>query len=375
MKKLVEWMTEPLNSVKMDNLRRMGDDEVGEIHQEIAIFVNAHCHTDWTKQNAWGYLQYIKGKYNQATDISKPTGTGDTDKTKLRNDVLYVCPYYDTLKKVYDRRIMKYSDLAVESDSANVRPHFGSRTSSHVKLNENNGDSSGASSSDGDDSEDDATDGKPTLETKLAFYFHGSETHVSADTPDAKDGSYEEGNASALVRSSKRQKVCSKPEPEESLSKPGSATTKTGESCDGQVQHPHEVRERLRMIEEREKSLSVREKALAEREEAVTGKLLEYEVRHQEMLSRRQNDFEEMINRRQIDFEEMLNRLQKDYSQVNRQHRDFEMAKAQKNELRVEKAEFRKDKATLKEDREEFKQQQAKLRRRKADLERALWEL
>jgi hypothetical protein len=39
MKKLFEWMAEPLNLFKV----RMAGKEVGEIHQDIAMFVNKHC--------------------------------------------------------------------------------------------------------------------------------------------------------------------------------------------------------------------------------------------------------------------------------------------------------------------------------------------
>ncbi|KAK3828585.1 MAG: hypothetical protein J3Q66DRAFT_363698 [Benniella sp.] len=116
------------------------------------------------------------------------TGTGDTDETKLRNDILCVFLYYEALKKVYDRRIVKYSDLAVESVSTDVQPHCASTTSSHVKLNENNGDRSCASSSDGGDSGDDATDGKPTRSAVICgpkymgtprIHTRGSLTYVS----------------------------------------------------------------------------------------------------------------------------------------------------------------------------------------------------
>ncbi|KAF9342902.1 hypothetical protein BGX34_007500, partial [Mortierella sp. NVP85] len=75
--------------------------DVGEIHQDIATFVNKHFHVGWTKQDAWVYIQYIKSKYNQAVELSKSIGTGDTDEIKLRNDVLCICPHYDVLQKVY----------------------------------------------------------------------------------------------------------------------------------------------------------------------------------------------------------------------------------------------------------------------------------
>jgi hypothetical protein len=74
-KKLFEWMVEPFKIFKV----RMAGDEVGEIHQGIAAFVN------------------IKSMYNQATELLKSIGTGDTDESKLRNDILFICPHYDIL--------------------------------------------------------------------------------------------------------------------------------------------------------------------------------------------------------------------------------------------------------------------------------------
>ncbi|KAK3812157.1 MAG: hypothetical protein J3Q66DRAFT_390586 [Benniella sp.] len=147
MKIIVEWIADPQNSVKVNDLSRMPDTEVRDVHQEIATFVNACCHTCWTREDAWIYIGDIKEAYNIAAELSKSIGNGDMDKSKLRNDILCVFPYYDALKKVYDRRIVNYSDLAAESGSADVQPHFASRTSSHVKLNENNGDRSCVSSS------------------------------------------------------------------------------------------------------------------------------------------------------------------------------------------------------------------------------------
>jgi hypothetical protein len=122
MNKLVEWMADPLNSVKVNDLDRTSETKVGDIHQEIATFVNSHCDADWTKEDAWVYLQYITRKYNQAADLSNLTVTGDTEKTKLRDDILYICPYYDNLKKVYARRIVKCSDDATDGKPTRSLP-------------------------------------------------------------------------------------------------------------------------------------------------------------------------------------------------------------------------------------------------------------
>jgi hypothetical protein len=127
MKTLFEWMAEPLNFFKV----RMTGEDVGEIHQDISTFVNTHCHTDWTKEDAWVYVQYIKSKYNRATELLKSIGNKGTDEIKLRNDILCVCPHYDILRKVYGITTSKapYPACQVGSSQCTTSPNVADPTS------------------------------------------------------------------------------------------------------------------------------------------------------------------------------------------------------------------------------------------------------
>lgn len=148
------------------------------------------------------------------------------------------------------------------------------------------------------------------------------------------------GTTPALDRSSKRRKVGGRQqlEVEESLSEIRSATVQTGETCTSLHQHPQEsmseVRRRLRAIEEREKGL-------AERERTMMDRFLDYERRHQEILNKRQKDFEEWLNRRRRDVEELLNKRQRDFEGWLNTQRNY--LKAEKAELKQEKAEFNQE--------------------------------
>ncbi|KAK3811853.1 MAG: hypothetical protein J3Q66DRAFT_442702 [Benniella sp.] len=338
--KFFEWMAEPLNFFKV----MIAGDNVGDIHQEAATFVNKYCHTNWTKQDACVYIQHITRKYNQTAGLSKSISFGNTDENKLSNDTLYVHPHCNIPQKAFGTPTRKHPKLPVKSSSASVPLRQASRIPSHSRLDDNNdSDSCSGSSNDRGDSEVDAS-------------------HDSAGTLGAKDRSSVEDIPSVSNRSSKRQKVRTTDDPAESLSEigSGSATARTEEACAVQIQHLHEsmreVWKRLTVIEKREKSLSAREMLLTERE-ALAEKYSEHEVMHQEMLNTRQKDFEEMMIRRQKDFETMMmNRRQQDFEMLGRLQRGFEemlntrqndfeqMMAAHKDEFKARKADFGKNK-------------------------------
>ncbi|KAK3811841.1 MAG: hypothetical protein J3Q66DRAFT_48519 [Benniella sp.] len=300
MKKIVEWIADPQNSLKVNDLSRMPDTEVGDIHQEIAKFVNTHCHTRWTKKDAWINIGDIKETYNIAAELSKSISNGDMDKSKLRSRILRVCPHYDTLEKVFRRKTLKPSVMPVNLSPTSAQSQV-SKIPVHAKCNENNdNDGSSESSNDDTEGEDDSED----------------------------DSSSAEDDTSESDRSSKRKKVCSKPELEESLTNTGSATIRLRESCACQMQHLVEFRKLLEVIEKKDRRLSAREKALTKREEALVEKFFEYESRHQEMLNTRQKNFEETLKGQQKEFEET-------------------MAK-RKNELKAEKAKLKQEMISLK---------------------------
>jgi hypothetical protein len=161
---IVELITDPQNSVKVNDLSRISDTEVGDIHQEIATFVNTHRHTRWTKKNAWAFIRHIKETYNTAAELSKSIGNGDRDTSKLRNCILRVCPHYDTLEKVFRKQTLKPSAIPVNSSPASTQLCQIPNTQAHAKCSENN-DNGGSSESSNDDttSEDSNENGKPTL--------------------------------------------------------------------------------------------------------------------------------------------------------------------------------------------------------------------
>jgi len=111
-KKLEEWMADPLNSLKVKGLFQMSNTKAGDIHQEIATFVNTHCHTDWTKEDVWSYFRHIKAEYSMAEEHSKFMRTGSADD---------LCPHYATLKKVFRKQAQTPpSAKPAESSSASA---------------------------------------------------------------------------------------------------------------------------------------------------------------------------------------------------------------------------------------------------------------
>lgn len=176
--KLFEWMAEPFNFFKV----MMAGDNVGDIHQEAATFVNKYCHTDWTKQDACVYIQYITRMYNQnqTAELSKSIGIGNTDEKKLSNDTLYLHPHFSFPQKAFGIPTREHPDLPVKSSSASVPLRQASRIPSHVRLDDNHDrDGCGESSNDRGDSE---VGGKPeqslgvvlvegTLDMRLIFHL------------------------------------------------------------------------------------------------------------------------------------------------------------------------------------------------------------
>lgn len=102
MNEFVEWITNPKNYAKLSNPQPTAGKKVGDIHQEIATFVNTKCGTNWTRENVRVKIQYIKKKYETATALLESTDeAGDTDENHLRDDIQHICPYYDALDKIY----------------------------------------------------------------------------------------------------------------------------------------------------------------------------------------------------------------------------------------------------------------------------------
>ncbi|KAK3812239.1 MAG: hypothetical protein J3Q66DRAFT_53838 [Benniella sp.] len=101
-----------------------------------------------------------------------------------------------------------------------------------------------------------------------------SGNNIDSEDDNESDSSSTEDDISESDRSSKRKKVCSKPELEESLTNIGSATIRPRESSACQMQHLVEFRKLLEVIEKQDRRLSAREKALTKREEVLVEKVL-----------------------------------------------------------------------------------------------------
>jgi hypothetical protein len=168
MKEFVEWLTEPHNYAKLNNPRPTSGKKVGDIHAEIAKHVNDQCGTDWIAKNVKVKIQYIKRKYDLAAALAKSTGAGDTEESKLREEMLHICPYYDELHQIYATSLSRNPLPPVEFGSATIR-HRPPPQIPEPTVNDDVDDSSDFDRDLGDSIDVDSADGKFHLPHSLSI--------------------------------------------------------------------------------------------------------------------------------------------------------------------------------------------------------------
>ncbi|KAF9997588.1 hypothetical protein BGZ79_008728 [Entomortierella chlamydospora] len=97
----LDWLLDPINNERLKNPKPIAGHKIGDLHKEIAKYVNDCCGTDWKPQQVKTKIQYAKDKYIKARDIPRKTGGGDTDDQTLKDRVLSECPEFDRFHAVY----------------------------------------------------------------------------------------------------------------------------------------------------------------------------------------------------------------------------------------------------------------------------------
>lgn len=97
----LEWLLDPINNDRLQHPKHVAGHKVGDIHKEIAKYVNDRCGTDWKPAQVKTKIKYAKEKYIKARNMSRETGQGDTDESTLRERMLAECPLYDQFHAVY----------------------------------------------------------------------------------------------------------------------------------------------------------------------------------------------------------------------------------------------------------------------------------
>ncbi|KAF9161864.1 hypothetical protein BGX21_010069 [Mortierella sp. AD011] len=97
----LDWLLDPVNNERLENPKPVARHKIGDLHKEIAKYVNDRCGTDWKPQQVKTKIQYAKDKYIKALDIIRKIGEGDTDDQALKDRVLSECPEFVRFHAVY----------------------------------------------------------------------------------------------------------------------------------------------------------------------------------------------------------------------------------------------------------------------------------
>ncbi|KAF9189656.1 hypothetical protein BGZ51_009385 [Haplosporangium sp. Z 767] len=260
MNALLDWLTVPENDHRL-NTGKISGTKIGDLHKEIAEYVNKRSGTTWKADQVKTNIRYARDKYRLAKDLTNTTSEGDAETETLRERMLAICPAYDRLYAVYENSMIR--------DPSSPRQSVSYPGEEQIS----DGSDRETSDLDEDNAAGDASDG---------------DTQPEGGTRENSVAQSTTGNRKS--QTAKRRKVDHLTNLKDSLDSIKGLAQQTNNSSNE--------------IMEARKDLRRREQAQDEREKVWAEKMMDRERKHDEMLAQRWQEFDRMLAQRRQEFEQ-----------------------------------------------------------------------
>ncbi|KAG0197115.1 hypothetical protein BGX28_009370 [Mortierella sp. GBA30] len=296
MSALINWLTIPENDHRFRNAGKLNEPKIVDIQRELAQYVNKISGTTWNEKNIRNNMRYSREKYCQALLLfnkeDKKTSFGGEQQNQQhkeeynrarRQKILEICPDFDRFYAIYcDKAPIPIARRAEAADS------FSSSLAGKRMVEE---DSDPETETDISDDDDDFCDPEPGTESRVRTGLRAK--HAVKKTI---------GNNQ--LRLAKRPRA----DHYKSNTDSGIDTTTTTVSMPNKLnilidsikavaQSPPFQKDDAAERADSWKNLRRREEALDERERNWADRMLEHELRHDEMLNRRRIESTDQIGK------------------------------------------------------------------------------